>query len=91
MKRIIYIFLSTFIFCIVELNAQCQISIDTVLITYFNGVTEQPEIIKNYKITNNSNEDYFTWVSLVPTKNKSYIDLVYDFFKSQKEILVIFK
>ncbi len=84
MKRIIYIFLATFVFCIIKLNAQCQISIDTVLITYFNGVIEQPEIIENYKINNNSNEDYFTWISLVPTKNKSYTDLVYDFFKKTK-------
>lgn len=84
MKTIIYIFLSAFLFCIMDLNAQCQIHIDTVSFRYYNGITAQTQIIYNYQITNNSNEDYFTWVSLIPTNNKSNIELIRDFFKKRK-------
>lgn len=84
MKTIIYIFLSAFLFCTMDLNAQCQIHIDTVSFCYFNGITAQTQIIDNYQITNNSNEDYLTWVSLIPTNNKSNIELIRDFFKKRK-------
>lgn len=84
MKTIIYIFLSVFLFCTMDLNAQCQIYIDTVSIRYFNGITEQPQTIDNYQITNNSNEEYLTWVSLDLTNNKSNIELMRDFFKKRK-------
>lgn len=84
MKTIIYIFLSAFLFCTMDLNAQCQIHIDTVSFCYFNGITAQTQIIDNYQIINNSNEDYLTWVSLIPTNNKSNIELIRDFFKKRK-------
>ena len=84
MKTIIYIFFSTFLFCAMDLNAQCQIHTDTISFCYFNGITEQTQIIDNYQITNNSNEEYLTWVSLVPTNNKSNIELIQDFFKKRK-------
>lgn len=67
-----------------DLNAQCTIHIDTISFCYFNGITEQNQTIDNYQITNNSNEDYLTWVSLVPTNNKSDIELIRDFFKKRK-------
>jgi len=67
-----------------NLNAQCQIHIDTVSFSYYNGITEQPQTIDNYQITNNSGEDYLTWVSLVPTNDKSNIELIRDFFKKRK-------
>lgn len=84
MRTIIHIFLSTFLFCIMGLNGQCQIHIDTVSFHYYNGITAQAQIIDNYQITNNSNEDYITWVSLVPAINKSNIELIRDFFKNRK-------
>ncbi|MCL1937501.1 MAG: hypothetical protein FWF52_03780 [Candidatus Azobacteroides sp.] len=84
MKAIIYIFFSIFIFCNLELNAQCLLQIDTVSFSYFNGITEQEQTIDNYKITNNSNEEYLTWVSLIPTKSKSNIELIHDFFMKRK-------
>ncbi len=84
MKIIIYILLSIFTFCNVELYAQCLLQIDTVSYSYFNGITGHKQIIDNYKITNNSNEEYFTWVSLVPVNNKSNIELIRDFFKIRK-------
>ncbi len=71
-------------FCDLELNAQCQLQIDTVSFSYFNGITEQNQTIDNYKIINNSNEEYLTWVSLVPTSNKSNVELIRDFFKKRK-------
>lgn len=84
MKTIIYIFFSAFLFCAIDLNAQCQIHIDTISFCYFNGITEQTQITDSYQITNNSNEDYLTWVSLVPINNKSNIELMHDFFKKRK-------
>jgi hypothetical protein len=68
----------------VDLNAQCQIHIDTVSFSYYNGITGQLQIIDNYQITNNSNEEYLTWISLVSTNNKSNIELIRDFFKKRK-------
>jgi hypothetical protein len=84
MKTVIYIFFSAFMFCTMNLNAQCQIQIDTISFCYFNGITEQTQIIDKYQITNNSNEDYLTWISLVPKNNKSNIELTHDFFKKRK-------
>lgn len=84
MKIMIYIFLLAFLFCTVDLNAQCQIHIDTVSFSYYNGITGQLQIIDNYQITNNSNEEYLTWISLVSTNNKSNIELIRDFFKKRK-------
>lgn len=84
MKTIIYMLFSIYLFFTMSLNAQCQIHIDTASFSYFNGITEQTQTIDNYQITNNSNEDYLTWVSLVPINNKSNIELVHDFFKKRK-------
>jgi hypothetical protein len=82
--KIIYIFFSVFMLCNLELNAQCPLQIDTVSYRYFNGLTGHEQIIDNYKITNNSNDEYLTWVSLVPVNNKSNIELIRDFFKIRK-------
>lgn len=84
MKAIIYIFLSFFILCNLEINAQCLLQVDTVSYSYFNGITRHKQIIDKYKITNNSNEEYLTWVSLVPINNKSNTELIRDFFKVRK-------
>jgi hypothetical protein len=70
--------------CYLELNAQSTLQIDTVSFSYFNGLTNQTQTIDTYKITNNSNEEYLTWVSLVPNCNKSNIELIRDFFKNRK-------
>jgi hypothetical protein len=78
MKTIISILFSAFL--LFNLNAQCKLKIDTVSFGYFNGLTKQVQKIDNYKITNNSKEEYLTWVSLVPIGNKSNIALIRDFF-----------
>ena len=84
MKIIKYIVFSIFLLYVMALNAQYPIHIDTTSFCYFNGITEQNQRIDNYKIINNSSEDYLTWVSLVPTNNKSNIELIRDFFMKRK-------
>ena len=71
-------------FCAMNLNAQSPIEIDTVSLRYVNGFTNQHEIVDEYRMTNHSNEEYITWVSLEPTNDKSNIELVHDFFKKIK-------
>ena len=73
-----------FLFCAMNLNAQSPIEIDTVSLRYVNGFTNQHEIVDEYRMTNHSNEEYITWVSLEPTNDKSNIELVHDFFKKIK-------
>ena len=71
-------------FCAMNLNAQSPIEIDTVSLRYVNGFTNHNEIVDEYRMTNHSNEEYITWVSLEPTNDKSNIELVHDFFKKIK-------
>jgi hypothetical protein len=84
MKTTIYMFFTSLLFCAMSVNAQCQIHIDTISFCYFNSITEQNQIIDIYKIRNNSNEDYLTWVSLAPINNRTNIELMHDFFKQRK-------
>lgn len=84
MKIISYIFFSIFLFFTMGLNAQDKIHIDTISFCYFDGITEQTQTIDKYQITNNSSEDYLTWISLVPINKKSNIELIHDFFKKRK-------
>lgn len=84
MKTMVYIFFPFFLFCAMNLNAQSPIEIDTVSLRYVNGFTNQHEIVDEYQMTNHSNEEYITWVSLEPTNDKSNIELVHDFFKKIK-------
>lgn len=79
-----YILFGLFMFSVIKLNAQHKISVDTISFCYFNGITQQPQTVYEYRITNNSSEDYLSWVSLVPINNKSNIEVVYDFFKMRK-------
>lgn len=74
----------TFLFYTITLDAQCQIHIDTISVNYFNGITEKKEIIDIYQIKNNSDEDYLTWVSLVPINNRTNIKLIRDYFIKNK-------
>ena len=84
MKTTIYIFLSLFLCCTAKLNAQSEIQIDTLSVNYFNGITQQIQIVDEYQITNLSDEDYLTWVAFFPKGNKSNKELVHDFFKKSK-------
>ena len=84
MKAIIYIFLLMFVFCSLELNAQNLLQIDTVSFRYFNGLTKQEQIIDSYKIINNTDEEYLTWVSLLSVNSKSNVELIRNFFMKRK-------
>lgn len=84
MKMINYILVLVIMFFMINLNAQCQIHIDTISFCYYNGITKQTQVVDNYQITNNTNEEYLTWMSLVPTNNKSNVELTNDFFKKRK-------
>lgn len=84
MRIINYIVFSIFLLYVMDLNAQCPIHIDTTSFCYFNGITERNQTIDNYQITNNSKEDYLTWVSLTPINNRTNVELMHDFFKQRK-------
>lgn len=79
-----YILILLFMSSVINLNAQNEISVDTTSFCYLNGITQQAQAIYEYRITNNSNEDYLTWGSLAPISNKSDIELVHEYFKSRK-------
>ncbi len=84
MKARVHIPFLTFLFYILAFNAQCQTHIDTISVSYFNGITEKTEIIDNFQITNNSDEDYLTWVSLEPINSRTNIKLIRDYFIKHK-------
>lgn len=78
-KTVIYRFVLA-LFCATTLNAQSQIKVNTLTSSYFNGLTKQTQTIVKYVITNNSDEDYLTWVALTPNEDKSDARLIDDFF-----------
>lgn len=84
MRTIICIFLLVIPFCRLDLNAQNQILIDSVSFGYYNAITKQHQIIDKYQITNNSEENYLTWVALEPINDRTDIELVHDYFKKRK-------
>ena len=84
MKIKIYIAFLLFSLVGMKINAQNEIHVDTIPFCYFNGITKQAQNINEIQVTNNSSEDYLTWISLVPINNKSNNDLIYDFFKKRK-------
>ena len=61
-----------------------MIHYDTITNKYYNGITEEREIIDKYQITNNSDENYLTWVALEPINDRTDIELVHDYFKKRK-------
>lgn len=84
MKRIIYLLFLNILSSTITINAQCLIHYDTITNKYYNGITEKREIIDKYQITNNSYENYLTWVALEPINDRTDIELVHDYFKKRK-------
>ena len=84
MKIKVYITSLLFFLVGMKINAQNEIHVDTISFCYFNGITKQAQNINEIQVTNNSNEDYLTWISLIPINKKSSNDLIYDFFKKRK-------
>ncbi len=85
MKTKVHILLLTLLLVITACNAQHQIHIDTTEVSYFNEITGKNEIMESYRITNNSDEDYLTWVSLEPINERTNTELVHDYFKKRKD------
>ena len=88
MKRIIYLLFLNILSSTITINAQCLIHYDTITNNYYNGITEEGEIIDKYLITNNSDENYLTWVALEPINDRTDIELVHDYLKSARVILI---
>jgi hypothetical protein len=84
MKIRAHIILLTLLLVVTACDPQRQIQIETAEVSYYNGITDKNEIIESYRITNNSDEDYLTWVSLEPINERSNIELVHDYFKKRK-------
>lgn len=84
MKIKVYITSHLFFLVGMKINAQNEIHVDTISFCYFNGITKQAQNINEIQVTNNSSEDYLTWISLMPINKKSNNDLIYDFFKKRK-------
>ena len=84
MKRIIYLLFLNILSSTITINAQCLIHYDTITNKYYNGIIEEREIIDKYQITNNSDENYLTWVALEPINDRTDIELVHDYFKKRK-------
>ena len=82
MKKRIHVLLFVILLKSITLNAQCQI--DSIYVSYFNGITDRNQIIDIYKITNNSDEDYLTWISLTPVNNRTNLEMVRDYFKKRR-------
>ncbi len=80
-KTLIY---TTYLFSLLgnlNLNAQrTQISIDTIVYSYYNNIADKNQIIEEYQITNNSEKDYLTWVSLLSVDDYSNDELIFDYF-----------
>jgi hypothetical protein len=76
--------LLTLMLFITACNAQGQIQIDTAEVSYYNGIIDKNVIIEDFRITNNSSEEYLTWVSLEPINDRPNTELVHDYFKKRK-------
>jgi hypothetical protein len=72
------------VLCCLKLNAQDTLQINQTSLNYFDGVTEKECYIDKVLIINRSSEDYFTWISIVPIKNKSNSELIRDYFLKRK-------
>lgn len=84
MKTRVHILLLILLLISMACNTQGQIQIEASEVNYFNGITGQNEIMESYRIKNNSNEDYLTWISLEPINERTNIELIHDYFKKRK-------
>lgn len=82
MTRFVKIFLSI-ICCCVNNEVNGQIKIDSITKCYYNSFIERNQFIEEITITNNSEQDYLTWISMSPTGNQSNSFLINRFFFSK--------
>lgn len=84
MKNRYFGLLTTFVTLLFHLNAKCEIIADSIPMSYYDAITNRTYTIVCYEITNNSSEDYYTWISLDTIDNKTKKDILHDFFKKRK-------
>ena len=77
-------------FIMYTINTYSQIHIDTLSVEYYNNITMQNIVMEKYMITNDSEEDYLTWVSPDPIKGKTEQALMYEYFFSKKGDFCLF-
>lgn len=71
------------LFCFANLTAKGQIIIDTLTSQYYNDFNKATQIIEEITITNNSEEDYLTWISQFPINEKPNNVIIHRFFFSR--------
>lgn len=84
MKNRYYGLLTAIVTLLFHLNAKCDVITDKSSISYYDAITKGTYTMVCYEITNNSLEDYYTWISLDTIGNKTKNDIIYDFFKKRK-------
>ena len=84
MKNRYYGLLTAIVALLFHLNAKCEIITDSTSMSYYDAITKRTYTMVCYEITNNSSEDYYTWISLDTIDNKTKKDIIYDFFKKRK-------
>lgn len=74
-----------FIFFLLFANMKAigQIKVDTTNSCYFNDFLKETQIVEDITITNNSEEEYLTWIARFPSADKSNSFLVNRFFFSR--------
>ena len=77
--RLSFIILALFAYII----ASGQIKSDTIVKNYYDDFLQESELIEEITITNNSEEEYLTWISKFPIADKSNDILIYRFFFSR--------
>ena len=84
MKNRYHGLLTAIVALLFHLNAKCEIITDSTSMSYYDAITKRTYTMVCYEITNNSSEDYYTWISLDTIDNKTKKDIIYDFFKKRK-------
>lgn len=77
-------FLQSIFLCLSIIRVYGQIKVDSVACSYFNGISRRYEIVDLYQITNTSDEEYLTWISLHPNEAKPTEALIREFFLKPK-------
>lgn len=78
---LIYICLSVSL----NLAAQCGGIMDTIITNrYYNAFTKDCQVVEEYRFSNNSSEEYVTWISQDEVSGKTPEELIHDYFQKVK-------
>lgn len=68
-----------------NLIAQCNGIVDTIIANrYYNAFIKDCQIVEEYRISNNSSEEYVTWISKDAISGKTPKELIHDYFQKIK-------